>query len=104
MRAGPFGCHILAEFTVPPAPPLCYATVIFCYVPPLLRQKSKVPHELPFCGVVAGPLGDWLRVWIGSNQQGSCKYIGPFPSLLDEWGGLEGAFRSTVPRSEGLGR
>ncbi|OMO71562.1 hypothetical protein COLO4_28186 [Corchorus olitorius] len=28
---------------------------------------------------------------------------GPFPSLLDEWGGLEGAFRSTVPRSEGLG-
>ena len=32
------------------------------------------------------------------------QYIGPFPSLLDEWGGLEGAFRSTVPRSEGLGR
>ncbi|KAB5514435.1 hypothetical protein DKX38_028341 [Salix brachista] len=24
------------------------------------------------------------------------------PSLLDEWGGLEGAFRFTVPRSEGL--
>lgn len=51
MRAGPFGCHILAEFTVPYLRPLCYATVIFCYVPPLLRQKEKVPHELPFCGV-----------------------------------------------------
>ncbi|KAG2251041.1 hypothetical protein Bca52824_081177 [Brassica carinata] len=37
------------------------ATVIFCYVPPLLRQKEKVPHELSFCGVVAGPIRDWLR-------------------------------------------
>ncbi|GER38204.1 calmodulin-binding family protein [Striga asiatica] len=33
------------------------SAVIFCYVLPLLRQKEKVPHELPFCGVVAGPLG-----------------------------------------------
>lgn len=24
---------------------------------PPLRQKEKVPHELPFCDVVAGPLG-----------------------------------------------
>jgi hypothetical protein len=55
---GPSGVHIW------PSSPylrlLCYAAVIYCYVPP--RQKSKVPHELPFCGVVAGPLGDWLRV------------------------------------------
>lgn len=36
------------------------AAVIFWDLPP--PPKIKVPHELPFCGVVAGPLGDWLRV------------------------------------------
>ena len=58
MRAGPVGCHILAEFTVPPFD----RKILLCYVSPQLRQKEKVPHELPFCGVVAGPIGDWLRV------------------------------------------
>lgn len=49
---GPSGVHILAEFP----------GRSFFYVPPLPRQKFKVPHELPFCGMVAGQLGDWLRV------------------------------------------
>ncbi|KAH0903390.1 hypothetical protein HID58_042893 [Brassica napus] len=53
------------------------ATVIFCYVPPLLRQKEKVPHELSFCGVVAGPIGDWLRDRGSSVGAGS---MGPLTS------------------------
>lgn len=38
------------------------------------------------------------------KSAGVMKIHRPLPSLLDEWGGLEGAFRFTVPRSEGLGR
>jgi hypothetical protein len=50
---GPSGVHILADLSVG-------AAVIFLDLPP--PPKIKVPHELPFCGVVAEPLGDWLRV------------------------------------------
>lgn len=38
------------------------------------------------------------------KSAGVMKIHRPFPSLLNEWGGLEGVFRSTVPRSEGLVR
>lgn len=38
MRAGPFGCHILAEFTVPPAPMLGGHNI-------LLRSTAVTPER-----------------------------------------------------------
>ncbi|PKI40737.1 hypothetical protein CRG98_038875 [Punica granatum] len=79
---GPSGVIFWPSF--PYLRPLCYATVIFCYVPPLLRQKYKVSHELPFCGVVAGPIGDWPRKALSDlrslGAKGKAGSMGPLTS------------------------
>lgn len=66
VRAGPIGCPYFGRIPRPElrvggeeaAGPFTRPSSFF---PPLSHQKFR-RHELPFCGVVAGPLGDWLRV------------------------------------------
>jgi hypothetical protein len=100
VRARPFGCHILAEFAVPSAPMLGGHNIFLRFTAvtperkgytrtPVLRRGGRTAR-----GVVPG---------VDRVQSAGVMQIHR-PLLLDEWGGLEGAFRSTVPRSEGLGR
>jgi hypothetical protein len=45
VRAGPFGCHILAEFTVPPAPMLGGHKILlrFTAVTPEIKGSTRAP-------------------------------------------------------------
>ena len=45
MRAGPFGCHILAEFTVPPAPMLGGRNLLLrsTAVTPEIKGSTRAP-------------------------------------------------------------
>lgn len=45
MRAGPFGCHILAEFTVPPAPMLRGHNLFLCFtaLTPERKGSTRAP-------------------------------------------------------------
>jgi hypothetical protein len=53
----------------PSLPYLCDRHILLRSIAVTL-EKKKVPHKLSFCGVMAGPIGDWRRVSIGPNLQG----------------------------------
>lgn len=101
MRVGPFGCHILAEFTVPPAPMLGVRNILLrsTAVTPEIKGSTRAPVLRR-----GGRTARGVAPGVDRVKSAEVMQIGPFPSLLDEWGALEGAFRSTVPRSEGSGR
>lgn len=60
VRAGPFRCHIWPS--LPHLRPNCLLRDRNILLNRSYARNEKVSHELPFCGVVAGPIGDWLRV------------------------------------------
>lgn len=47
MRAGPFGCHIFAEFAVPPAPMLRGRNLLLCFtaVTPERKGSTRAPRR-----------------------------------------------------------
>lgn len=102
MRAGPFGCHILAEFTVPPALLLRDRKILlrFTAVTPERKGSTRAPVLRRGGRTDRGLAPSVDRV----KSAGVMQIHRPLLFWLDEWGDFSGAFRSTVPRSEGLGR
>ena len=62
VRAGPFGCPYFGRVPRSVAPMLHDRNILFVTFHRFPARNLTVPHGLSFCGVMAGPLGDWLRV------------------------------------------
>ena len=73
---GPSGVHMLAEFPVPPAPMLRGSNLLLRSTSPEIQGSTRAP-VLRRGGRTARGLARGVS---RSNLQGSCKYIGPFPS------------------------